>query len=769
MSRIPVTSKPPSASDWESATESGLSRPMTAANTVDLLRSGVRVLWRGKLVLLACLMAVLVPTVIYLQQVKPLYTAVAEVMIETPDGGDTLLDRSYGVRSRLTDAAVTTEAEVLASTPLLERVIDKLGLAEDPEFNTRLRVQTAWDQAVKLANPINWLPDDWRTANRDQAVLSPEARQRIERARIVAAVQRRLEVKAQRRSFIITVQFTSESREKAARVIAALTEAYLLDHLEQGLDETRRLSKWLSDRLEVLRGDVTAAEAAAETFRAANGLRREGDRKLTATGQQLTELNSRLVLARTELAQKQARLDQVRALARGQGGIATSYDVLQSPLIQNLREQEAVKSRELSDLNMTYGDRHPRLIGIRADLGDLRGKIQLEIEKIAAAVANEVAIAAAGVRTLESEITGLRQRSNQAGDAEVRLNELERQAESSRSIYEAFLSRFKREAEQEKIQRSKARVLSPAEIPVQPSFPQKPATLAVAGLLALLAGAGLVMLLERLNNRVRSADEAEALTGVATLAAIPALPRAIIAGPQPERAALAKSRSAFADAVRSLRTALLLSDDTPATDQTPRGRLTLVTSSAPKEGKSFVSLSLAQMFARSQARVLLIDADVHRPRLHAALGCSGEIGLAQVLNGEVELAAAVQREPGDAFDFLPAGSLAVDREEALRGDTVERLFETLAAQYDRIIVDSPPVLAIADTRVLAARVDQVLFLVRWNSTPRDAVRNSIRLLQDAKAPLAGVALVQVDRRRHASYGYGDYGQYYGRYREYYAE
>ncbi len=772
MSRIPVTTKPLSVSGWDSDTEvpGGRNRQDSSSagrmtfDAMEWLRWGWRVLWRGKLILLGCLILVMAPTVIYLQQARPLYTATAEVLVDTADAGDTLLERSYAARSRLTDSVVMTEAEVLSSNPLIERVVDKLRLDQDPEFNVRLRTPTAFEKAVALLNPISWIPEDWRAGTADQASLSSETRARLDRARIVSAVHRGLSVKAQRRTFVITLQFTSESREKAARIANALTEVYLLDHLEQSLEDTRRLGKWLAERLDSLRSDVAVADAAAEEFRAANGLRREGDRKATMLEQQSTELNSRLVLARADLAQKQARLEQVGTLARGQGGVASSYDVLQSALIQHLREQETAKARELSDLAVTYGERHPRLVGMRADLAELRGKIQHEIDKIAAAVANEVKVASAGVRTLANEIAELRQKSNTSGGAEVRLHELERQAESSRTIYEAFLTRFKREAEQDQIQRAKARVLSPADVPVQPSFPQKPMTLLLAALLALMAGGSLVFLLERLNNLVRSGDEAEDLTGVPTLAMIPALSRKIAKGPDPERTALRKPRSAFADALRSLRTALLLSED-----GLPRGRVTMVTSSAPKEGKSFVTLCLARTFARSQARVLLVDADVHRPRLHTALSCSGDIGLAQVLSGEAELDAVLQREPDGEFDFLPAGTVATGREEILRGPAIEQLFKELAARYDRVVIDTPPVLAVADTRVLAAIVDQLIFLIRWNSTPRDAIRNSIRLLREAKAPLVGVAVVQVDQRRHARYGYGDYGQYYGSYHEYYAD
>ncbi|PWC52999.1 protein tyrosine kinase [Azospirillum sp. TSO22-1] len=733
------------------------------APTIDVrqqVRWAWRTVWRGKYFVLACMALVMVPSVLFFQQLTPRYTAEAKIMIEAPETNDVLSDRAVMVgRQRLSETVVQTEADLIASTMLARRAVAKLQLERDPEFNAKLRAPKPLDVFLRSLNPLSWIPASWTARQDEPQALSPGARDDIELARVVGAFSSRLTVRPQRRSFIISVQFTSEDREKAALIVNTVSELYVLDRLEASFDEARRVTGWLGERLESLQREVVAAESAVEEFRAVNGLRRKNERQATVGDQQLSELNSRLVIARSDLAQRQARLGQVRSLLRTRGSVDTASDVLQSPLIQRLREQEAAKSREMSEALKTYGERHPRMVGFRADLDDLRSKIAAEIEKISASIANDVEVAAAGVRSLEKELDTLRRQTNVAGEAEVRLRELERQADATKGLYEAFLSRFKREAEQERMQRANARIVSPASIPVGASFPPTRSALAVLLLLSALGGVALVFLIDRLDNAIRSADEAEEITGMPTLAMIP-LQRGGVERPVDE--VLQRPRSALADSVRSLRTALHLSEDGQ------ENRIILVTSSVPKEGKTFVSLCLALLFSKSDDRVLLIDGDVHRPRLHTALGLDGERGLTQVLANEATFDDVVQRGVGGSLDFLPAGRYA-NVAEIIQAPQIEALINALSERYTRIVIDSPPVLAVADARLLARFADRVIYLVRWNSTARDAVRNGVKLLRAAGVNLYGSVLSQVNQRKHARYGYGDYGQYYGRYREYYGE
>ena len=722
-------------------------------------RWACRLIWRSRYLILACVMIGVVPTILFLQQATPIYTAGTQIMVQAAETNDVLAERATMPRAMLNESIMATEVELIGSQTIARRVVAKLRLDQDAEFNPRLAKPKAIATFFASLNPLSWLPRPGGSRNDLLHGLSPAARETIDRDAIAATVQANLKVAAQRRSYIISILFSSQDPEKAALIANTFAEMYVLDRLEASFEEAHQVSDWLGGRLDILQKDLATAENAVERFRSEHDLRNTSGRQTTIGDQQLSELNSRLVIARADMAQKQARLAQIRMISQSRGGFDSSSDVLQSPLIQRLREQESLKSRELSEALKTYGDRHPRIVGLQADLSDLRSKIGSEIAKIASSFASDVEIAAAGAHSLERELEQLRVQSNTAGEVTVRLRELERQAEASKSLYETFLSRFKHEAEQGHMRRANARVVSSASIPTAPSFPKSHRIVLLATLISLTFGLIIVFLLDRIDNAVRSADEAEMLTGLPMLAMIP-IQRG--QGERPADTVLQQPRSALADAVRSLRTALLTGADSDP------GRIVLVTSSEPKEGKTFVSLCLALMFSKSEERVLLIDSDVYRPRLHLTLGVEGERGLAQVLTGELDFDEVLLRGIGGTLDFLPAGRHA-DLTELLQEAQIRPLLAKLIARYDRIIIDSPPVLAVSDPRILARIADRVIYLIKWNATAQDAVRNGIKLLRAAGGNLYGIVLSQVDQRKHARYGYRDYGQYYGRYRDYYGE
>lgn len=727
----------------------------------DIFRRRVRwalgVMRRGKWVLMGCMLLVTGPTILYLYKAERLYTAEAEILVEAPEIGDNLLERSYG-KSRLTESAIQTEADILASGSLTAKVIDKLGLDRDPEFNLALRPRSQWGKIISTINPLPYLTG--QQAN--EQVLSPQGKETFAKTRTQGMFQSRLSVKSRRRSFVITISFSANNSEKAALIANTLGEIYVLDRLENSLDETRRANEWLAKRLEELRHDVAAAEQAAERFRVAHDLAqlRKGERQLTIIDQQLIELNSRLVLARSDLAQKQARHNQLQRLQRNRGSVETSYDVLQSSLIQRLREQESLKQRELSEAMKTYGDRHPRIIGQRADLEELRSKISQEVVKIAASLATEVETSRAGISSLERQIDDLQRNTNKAGGHEVELRELERQADTSRSLYESFLGRYKRDAEQEFIQRANARVLSQAAIPTRPSSPRRLRIFAGALLFSLLAGTGLVFLLDRLNGRIRSAEEAEQITGLPILATIPFWKTAGKDGAGLTFAILDSPRSHLANAFRSLR-AVLTAVSSSGTD-----KVTLITSSIPQEGKSFVTRNLAMAVAASGKRVLIIDADLMRPTQHLPLGLSPRHGLTQALSdAAISPAALLLRDERANLDILPAGLVDLDSGNALTNGRLESIVEALAGRYDQIFIDGPPSLAATDAQILAKVAGRTLLVVKWNHTPRDAIATALSYLAKVGAPICGIVLTQISASYGRTESYGAYG-YYGAYQSY---
>ncbi|MBF0095189.1 MAG: polysaccharide biosynthesis tyrosine autokinase [Alphaproteobacteria bacterium] len=673
------------------------------------------------------------------------------------DASNNLLERSYE-KSRISEATIQTEADIMASSSLATRVIEKLKLTEDPEFNIALRPVSPWAEFFAQFNPLPFITGQ----KAGEEMLSEEGKARVAMTRIQGQFLSKLGVKSRRRSFVVTLTFTASNGEKAAWIVNTLADLYVVDRLEASYEENRRVSQWLEQRLEGLRRDVTANEQAAEEFRVTHNLavRRKGERQFTIADQQLTELNSRLVLARSELAQKQARMEQVRALSRGRGSIETAYDVLQSSLIQRLREQEAIKQRELSEAMKTYGERHPRIIGQRADLEELRDKIGQEIEKVGAALASEVEASRVGVSTLEREIAKIKASVDTAGHHEVELREFERQAETSRLLYESLLSRYKEDMEQERIQRANARVLSQASIPVQPSSPRRLRILAAALALSSLTGAGLVFLLDRLNGRIRTAEEAEQLTGLPILATIPRwMPRGKETG-DAAHVLLDDPRSVLTNAFRSLRTVL------GATVGEGKDKVILVASSVPQEGKSFVVRNLALTMAAGGSKVLLVDADLMRPTQHVALQLSPEAGLTQLLTSPgLSPFALIRRDERGGIDVLPAGPLEANSAHALATGRLREVIEAVIPYYHHILIDGPPILAATDTQILSGLADQIVFVVKWNSTLRDAVLTSLKYLTKVGARVSGLVLSQALSRVDPAASYGGYG-YYGAYKGY---
>lgn len=715
----------------------------------------VSVIRRGKAIVVACLLLGLAPTILYLWHAERRYTAAAEVVIEGPDTGDSLLERSYG-SVRLNEYLARTEVDILASTSMAEKVVAKLQLDHDPEFNSDLRPKSPLANFVAAVNPLPFLTGAAQTVND----LSPDGKRKTQAAAVLRQFSKGLSVKLRRRSYVIDILYTANSAEKAAQIANTLADLYVLDRLDASLQESRQVNAWLNERLQALRTDVNVAERAAEQYRISHnlGVRSKSDRPgPTSADQQMTELSSRLALARAELAQKRARLEQLRRISMSRGSYDT-IDVLQSSLIQRLREQEVVRQRELSEALKTYGERHPRIIGFKADLAELQTKIQVEIEKIASALASDVEASQAGVGRLEGEIGLIKGNVDALGRAGIEMNELERQAETSRTLYESLLTRFKQDSEKDRIRRANARVLSIAPIPGRPSAPKSLRLLAIMTVLSTGFGIALVFTLDRLNNRIRSTDEGERVTGRPVLSVIPRWRQ----GKRKDQGAILhpvidEPRSALADSFRALRAVLA------AIAGDAGRRVILVTSSVPQEGKSFISRNLATVCAAAGQKVLLVDADLMRPQQHVVLGVSPAAGLTQALTGSgVAPRSLILRDERGGFDLMPAGPVDSGSGYALSSARIGEVLAALVEGYDMVVIDAPPALAATDAQHLATLADHVLYVVKWNDTKRDLVSLGLSMLGKVGANVAGLVLSQAQARRADSYAaYSYYGSYYG--------
>lgn len=694
--------------------------------------------------------AILLATVLVTLQATPKYTAVSNVMLDTRKEHVT---NTEDVLSGLPadSSVVDTEVEVLKSRQLAERVVKALNLEGDPEFNSAIRKPTGVAAVLSSIGELFGAPD--------QVKLSAVQVQKRHEA-VVDHVLGHLTVKRAGLTYIINVAFESESPAKAATIANKFADLYLLEQLEAKFEATQQANSWLNDRLTELRNQVLADEAAVQQYKIANNLLSASGTSLTE--QEISNYNQTLAQARAQVAEDEARLNTAKQqLAKGSTGEDVG-EALDSPVIQQLRAQRAQVSGTVADLQGRYGDRHPEMLKAKRQLSDIDNQIQAEIQRIISNLQAKVQVSRERAAAVAGSLGGAKGTLETNNRATVRLNELERTAEASRTLYESYLNRYKETSTQQGIEQSDARVVSRAKIPTLPSSPKVALNLALGLLLAIGAGMGAIGVAETLDAGLATAEDVERRLDTAYLGAIPFFASVVDeTNLAPIDHVVAKPLSSFAEAFRALRTSIAHSKlGQPV-------KVVAITSSLPGEGKTTTSVALARVAATQGSRVIVVDCDLRRRTVNRLLGEEPKVGLLEVLSGEVPLEKAVVLDKDSGAYVLPLAHNAYTPKDVFGTAAMDRLLAALRANYDLVILDTAPVLPVADTRVLAPKADVLVFLARWRRTPQHAIEAGLRLFQGSGTHVAGVCLTQMDMKQQSKYGYGDPGYYYTEYKKYY--
>ena len=719
------------------------------------VRETLQILWRRRWLILALVLLTMTVAVIMVNQITPKYTASTKVMLETRTPRIVnLQDVMSGLRySRFTFQG---EAEVIRSRNLAERVVDDLELDKAWLFLPRKEEEGS---LLSQLNPMTWARGLYRSlVPAEERVEDEASRAQRERNRLVNAFLGRLSVRTITQSPVLQISYTTPDPKLSAKIANAVAEAYVTSQLEAKFEATRKATMWLNERLEEMRVKVNDSERAVANYRARHNLiqGKGGD----LTDEKLSDLNARYLVAQSERAEIQTRYRQVKRALEGSGPMEATADMLASPVVQQLLEQEALLDRKVAELSSRYGERHPKMIDARSELKDLRRKIRAEVTKIASALKGELEVARAGERALGQALRDTEAQAADKGSASVTLRELERQAEANRLIYETFLSRFKETSQQQDIQQADARVISVAAPPSAPSAPRKRLILMVVLIFSAAAAVGLALFLELMDVGLKSAEQVEELTGLPVLTMVPK-----ITGKHPidamGRYVLDQPLSTAAEAVRNLYTSLRL-----ANPDDPISRISF-TSAVASEGKSTLCLWLARIAAAQGRKVILIDCDLRRPKLHRMLKLDNRLSIPDVIAGTCTLDECIQVDDESGIHAITGKEIHGNALEVLGSEAYRKVIDELEQRYDMVLLDAPPILAVSDARVLARLVDTTVYLVRWNSTDKMAVATALKQFEVTGGEMLGVVISQVDTRRHARYGYGDYGHYYGHYSGYY--
>ena len=702
---------------------------------------GIVVAFRRRLKLFVIVAAVVLAatTVITLQQ-TPKYTATARVVIDQHKQATVVKDEAVVSNLPAESAAIDTEVEILRSRSIAEHLADGTNLFESRD--------AAKKKPSLLKSLIGIIVPS--------AVRAPDPQ--VVREKIVDDLLDGLDVARTGDTYMIDVSYSAADPGEAAKLANAFAMEYINDQIGSRYSLTQQASEWLSGRLAELRKQADEADAAVQAYKAANNLVvAQGS---TIAEQEVSGLDQQLAVARAEQAEKEARLSTARAqLKRGSTGEDLGA-ALDSPVIQQLRQQRAVVSQKVADLEGRYGDRHPDLLKARRELVDIDAQIHSEITRIISNLEAQVDVARQHTGSIMGSISLTKNQLSGNAKASVRLNELQRNADAASAVYQSFLDRYKQASAQVGMQQSDARVVSAAKTPTTPSSPRIGMNFALGTIIALLFGIGAVALAEMFDTGLSSAEDVELELGVPALAVIPSLETAqpgsdSEAGPlAPEKYVVDYPLSLFAESFRGLRAAIRMCRAGKKT------KVVALTSAVMDEGKTTTAIALARVSALAGDRTILIDCDLRHRGVNVVLAEEREVGLIELLSGTAALADVIVKDSDSGADILPLGRSPFTPRDLLASEAMQEVLGQLAKSYDLVILDTPPVLAVSDTRGFVDKLDAVIVLARWSKTPRKAIQQALRTLHASGAYIAGVVLSQADYRQLSSYGYGGSDYYY---------
>lgn len=694
----------------------------------------------------------LIAASVFLSMQVPQYTSNSVILLNVQENNITGYD-SVLSNSLLDEPSISSEVDIILSRSLATKVVEKLDLANDPEFAVKASNNFFSKYITKfLAKYFGKYFNKKEDVVVDELYTQNEIDE-IEKGIIIDRFLERISLSRKTMSRTIYIGFTSESPQKARLIASTIVDEYLVNQMSEKFEATKTANEWLNKKILSLSTNLRESELAVQIFKEENNLIETRD-NITVDNQQLLELNTHLVLAKTDLAQAEARLSSAR------NSINSSTEVLNSGLIQSLRQQESILFTKKSDLQSRYGGLHPKVVNINAEIKELGKNIKVEISKIKSGLQNEVNIAKARVKSLDNSLSKIQGKIGVSTKAKVRLSELVRERDANRLLYESFLSRSKETAQSKDLDQSYARIISKAEIPTKPSSPNKLLILIISSFLGISFGLVLVFLVEILDNVFKDVKQLEQVTGVPSIGISPLYDK--------------KAKSAIdfiinnklsytVESLRSILTSIYFSNS----DKPPK--TLLITSSVPSEGKTTFSTSLATIFAMTGKRVLIIDCDMKKPSVaYVFSNKDKKASLNSYLAGSVSDEDIINVDSKTGVHFVSSSSNTLNSQELLSSQKMKDFVNKMSIKYDFVIIDSPPVMAVSDALILARIVDTVTYLVKWNKTPRNVVHSAIKKLFAYDIKISGTVLSSVNMAKYSKTSYSENGYYYKNYKDHYS-
>jgi polysaccharide biosynthesis transport protein len=720
----------------------------SAVDEVHLL-DYVRVLHKRRLTAVTSFLVVFGAVTVYTFTATPIFSARTQILIENENPNVVKFEEVYDQNKTTTDY-YQTQYRILQSRTLARRTIEAEKLWGNPLLADN-------DDGPGL-NPIRWvgmLVGSIRGLFQNDPKPDAESAlaETAEQSRQIDAFLRGLSIAPVRNSRLVDVAFRSRDPGFSARAANALAKQYIEQNLEFRFLATKEATDFLNARTAEQRKALEQSEQALQRYRERTGAMALEDRQNIVV-QRLADLNAAVTKARTDRIEKESVYNQIRAIQNERTVVDTFPAVLNNVFIQQLKAQLNELQRQKAQLAEKLGERHPEMVRAQSAIDSTEARMSAEIQKVVQALRNDYQAAVANERSLQASLNEQRAEAQELNRAAIQYNVLQRDATSNQSMFAGLLERSRETDISGELKTSNIRVVDQAETPRRPSSPNVSRNLLIGIFGGLFLGIGLAFFFEYLDSRIKQPEEIKAALGLPFLGMVPLFSAKETTGPPLIGNGMP---SEFSEAFRTIRTNVLFSSADGGS------KSIVVTSTGPGEGKSVVSANIAMSLAMAAQRVLLIDADMRRPKIHEFFGVQLEPGLSNVMVGDAKASEAVKRTLTPNLWLMAAGKHPPNPAELLGSKRFKDFLGSLSDHFDWVIVDSPPVMAVTDASVVAHGATGVVFVVGAEMTAKGAAKAALEQLDYAKAKYVGGILNRVDVRRNPYYYSRHYRKEYSSY------
>jgi len=709
------------------------------AGTDTHLRDYLRVLYKRRWTAITAFLIVFGSVTIYTLMATPIYSSTVQILIENDNPNVVKFEEVLDPNKSSNDY-YQTQYRILRSRALARRTIEAEKLWDSPTLTVSTSIFAPATRFVTglFASEDDEQPDATETASQSQAIDE---------------FLRHLVVTPVRNSRLVDVSFRATDANISSRVPNTLANQYIEQNLEFRFRATKDATDFLTARTAEQRKAVEQSEQALQSYRERTGAMALEDRQNIVV-QRLADLNAAVTRARTERIEKEAVYNQIRAIQTDRAAVDTFPAILNNSFIQQLKAQLNELQRHRAQLGEKLGARHPEMVKVQSAIDSTEIRITAEVGKVVQALQNDFQAAQSSERALQASLDQQRGEAQELNRAAIQYGALQRDATANQTMFSGLLERSRETGISSELRASNIRIVDQAEVPRRPASPDKVTNFSLALIGGSFLGIALAFFFEYLDSRLKHPDEMKTELGLPFLGMVQSFTPQEVTGPPLIGHGVPTE---FSEAFRGIRTNILFSS---ADDGS---KAIVVTSTGPGEGKSLISANMSTALALAGQRVLLIDADMRRPKAHEMFGVSVEPGLSNVLVGNAKASEAVLKTTTPNLWLMAAGKIPPNPAELLGSKRFKDFLSSLSAHFEWVIIDSPPVMAVTDACVIAHHVNGVVFVVGAEMTSKDAARAALEQLEGARAKFVGAILNRVDIRRNAYYYSRHYRREYAAY------